>query len=174
MQWKSWYVHNTVVAIFFCIDRSIFNSIFELQLLFELHILCSSNLVPFVFLENASNFTSYKSRFTNSTRSLQSSATTFSNLYYSFDYGPIHFIAISSEHDFKLQTLWMERDLSKVDRNKTPFVIFYTHRPMYSSNENHGSYEPLRTQVEFILRKYNIDLALYGHVHAYGKCSSGV
>ncbi|KAF0976144.1 hypothetical protein FDP41_004819 [Naegleria fowleri] len=117
--------------------------------------------------ENASNFTSYKSRFTNSTRSLQSSATTFSNLYYSFDYGPIHFIAISSEHDFKLQTLWMERDLSKVDRNKTPFVIFYTHRPMYSSNENHGSYEPLRTQVEFILRKYNIDLALYGHVHAY-------
>ncbi|KAG2381383.1 hypothetical protein C9374_006372 [Naegleria lovaniensis] len=121
--------------------------------------------------ENASNFTSYKSRFTNSTRSLFNhhgqSPSNSNNLYYSFDYGPIHFIAISSEHDFKLQTQWMEKDLSQVDRNKTPFIIFYTHRPMYSSNENHGSYEPLRTSVEHLLRTHKIDLALYGHVHAY-------
>ncbi|EFC39323.1 predicted protein [Naegleria gruberi] len=125
------------------------------------YIVCNGNH------ENASNFTSYKTRFTNSTVSVTTKSNTQSNLYYSFDYGSIHFITISSEHDYALQTRWMEEDLAKVNREETPFIIFYSHRPMYSSNENHGSYDPIRIAVEPLLRKYKVDLALFGHVHAY-------
>jgi len=95
-------------------------------------------------------------------------------LYYSFDYGPIHFVAISSEreqHSFELQKQFLETDLSRVDREVTPFVIFYTHRPMYSSNQNHGSDINLRKVFEPVLLKNKVDLALFGHVHAYGMYS---
>jgi hypothetical protein len=54
--------------------------------------------------------------------------------WYSFDYGSVHFVFMSSEHNFTIggtQWQWIEADLRKVDRTKTPWIIFSGHRPMY-------------------------------------------
>ncbi|CAF4915014.1 unnamed protein product [Rotaria magnacalcarata] len=43
--------------------------------------------------------------------------------WHSFDVAPIHVIYISTEHDFcrsSIQYLWLENDLSSVNRSRTP------------------------------------------------------
>ena len=55
---------------------------------------------------------------------------------YSYDYGMVHFIMISTEHDLSpgsRQYVWLEQDLENVNRSKTPWVILGGHRPMYTS-----------------------------------------
>lgn len=127
--------------------------------------------------ENA-NFTSFKNRFTNITGVNSGSNT---NLFYSWDYSYVHFISLSTEHNFNKgseQYNWLRRDLEKVDRKKTPHIIVYQHRPMYSSNQNHGSNKDYREKIEPLLYQFKVDLLLFGHVHAYertcpvyqGKC----
>lgn len=72
------------------------------------------------------------------------------------------------------QYAWMMNDLSQVDRSNTPFVVFSSHRPLYTTEtedlppNNQTSYiEGLRMNIEPLLAKYNVDLALWAHVHAY-------
>jgi len=132
--------------------------------------------------EENHNFTSYKNRFSNMT-GINSGSAPNGNLFYSFDYSSIHFVALSSEHEHipgSTQYRWLENDLKRVDRKKTPFLILYAHRPMYCSNKNHGSSIEFRDDIEPLLHKYQVDLFLFGHVHAYertcpmttnGKCS---
>lgn len=136
------------------------------------HIEPISSRVPYMVCtgnhEDQFNFTSFKSRFTNLTA--LNSASPGGNLFYSWDYANIHFVALSSEHPYlpnSQQYQWLEADLKAVDRRRTPFVITYTHRPMYSSNKNHGSEQRLRDALEPLFRRYGVDLALFGHVHAY-------
>ena len=55
---------------------------------------------------------------------------------YSYDYGLVHFIMMSTEHDMgnkSTQYKWLENDLKKVNRTKTPWIILAGHRPMYTS-----------------------------------------
>jgi len=54
--------------------------------------------------------------------------------WWSVDYGSVHVIMMSTEHDIRrgsAQWKWIEKDLSLVNRTKTPFVIFAGHRPAY-------------------------------------------
>jgi hypothetical protein len=47
----------------------------------------------------------------------------FGNLWFSFDVGPVHFASLSSEHNYSSgspQALWLEADLARVDRTRTP------------------------------------------------------
>ncbi|KAK3704751.1 hypothetical protein QZH41_009742, partial [Actinostola sp. cb2023] len=56
--------------------------------------------------------------------------------WYSFNYGSVHVIMISTEHDFSPsspQYKWIEKDLRNVNRSVTPWVLISGHRPMYSS-----------------------------------------
>ncbi|ELR18962.1 diphosphonucleotide phosphatase 1, putative [Acanthamoeba castellanii str. Neff] len=97
--------------------------------------------------------------------------------WYSFDYGFIHFTFMSTEHDFSIgsvQWKWLEEDLKKVDRVKTPWVVFSGHRPMYIDSQGDigdAADQPvareLRANVEDLLFKYQVDLALWGHHHSY-------
>jgi len=77
---------------------------------------------------------------------------TSSNMYYSYDVGPVHFVAISTEHyfffpydvDIGVQFEWLIKDLEKANhnRNKVPWIIVYGHRPFYCSDlstHKHGS-----------------------------------
>ena len=53
----------------------------------------------------------------------------------------VHFIMMSTEHNFEpdsRQYKWLENDLKKIDRKKTPWVIFGGHRAMYASQDEHG------------------------------------
>eukprot|EP01126_Amoeba_proteus_P044311 TRINITY_DN4919_c0_g2_i1.p1 TRINITY_DN4919_c0_g2~~TRINITY_DN4919_c0_g2_i1.p1 ORF type:complete len:400 (+),score=68.84 TRINITY_DN4919_c0_g2_i1:74-1273(+) len=94
------------------------------------------------------------------------------NLYYSFDYGPVHFIALNSEavvfwHWLK-QYSWLEKDLASVNRQETPWVFVFWHRPWYCSNVDHqGSASWMREDYEDLLYKYKVDINFVGHVHAY-------
>jgi len=112
--------------------------------------------------------------------------------WYSFDYGPVHFTVISSEHDFthgSKQFRWIVSDFQKVDRSNTPWLLFASHRPMYVSSLAHGDgtsdedqdvAELLQQNLEPLLLKYQVDVAVYGHHHSYqrscqivnGKCVS--
>lgn len=93
--------------------------------------------------------------------------------YYSFDYGNIHFTVMSTETNFTVgstQWQWLNDDLASVDRSQTPFLLFTGHRPLVST-----SWGSLGTQmaqefvdnIEPLLLKYDVDLVLAGHVHAY-------
>uniref|UniRef100_A0A453FQI2 Purple acid phosphatase n=1 Tax=Aegilops tauschii subsp. strangulata TaxID=200361 RepID=A0A453FQI2_AEGTS len=103
--------------------------------------------------------------------------------WYSIEQGSVHFIFMSTEHSWSEkseQYNWMERDLSSVDRSRTPWVIFIGHRPMYSSNVGIiPSVDPdFVASVEPLLLTNKVDLVFFGHVHNYertcavykGKC----
>ncbi len=55
-------------------------------------------------------------------------------VWYSKDVGPVHFLQLSTEQNFTIgseQWLFAEKDLSSVDRSRTPWVIVGFHRPLY-------------------------------------------
>eukprot|EP00698_Gefionella_okellyi_P012731 TRINITY_DN3448_c0_g1_i1.p1 TRINITY_DN3448_c0_g1~~TRINITY_DN3448_c0_g1_i1.p1 ORF type:complete len:576 (+),score=64.75 TRINITY_DN3448_c0_g1_i1:121-1728(+) len=97
--------------------------------------------------------------------------------WYSFNYGSIHFILMSTEHDFyasSAQYAFITRDLAAVNRSQTPWVIFSGHRPMYISSTNRDPKggdqtvaTELREHLEAVLYRYKVDVALWGHHHSY-------
>eukprot|EP01117_Protostelium_nocturnum_P019934 TRINITY_DN8769_c0_g1_i2.p1 TRINITY_DN8769_c0_g1~~TRINITY_DN8769_c0_g1_i2.p1 ORF type:complete len:565 (+),score=96.74 TRINITY_DN8769_c0_g1_i2:238-1932(+) len=87
--------------------------------------------------------------------------------WYSFNYGPVHIIAFSTEHNFTVgskQYKWMVKDLASVDRKVTPWLVVAGHRPMYAVGYHPGS---LLTDIEPLFDRYNVNVALWGHVHNY-------
>jgi phosphodiesterase/alkaline phosphatase D-like protein len=53
--------------------------------------------------------------------------------WYSFDFGSVHVVQISSEHDWlpgSEQYTWLEQDLQSVNRTQTPWVVLTSHRMM--------------------------------------------
>lgn len=99
-------------------------------------------------------------------------------LFYSFDYGDVHFLSLNSEvYDFT-QTFsginqmkqWIEQDLML---NTRTFTIAYFHQPPYSKG-SHDSDDPqelvmkaMRERVVPLLEEYDIDLVICGHSHVF-------
>ncbi|CAM6104101.1 unnamed protein product [Calypogeia fissa] len=110
----------------------------------------------------------------NSSLTTGSSAPATRNLYYSLSVGVVHFLYFSTETNFlsgSEQHTFMEEDLQKVDRQKTPFVIVLGHRPMYTTDLDTGSTylfkDKMIENLEPLFIKYNVNLVLWGHVHKY-------
>ena len=66
-------------------------------------------------------------------------------MYYSFNYGNTHIIAISAEELWGLapdlhpggdQYEWLVLDLQSVNRDEFPWVIAFLHRPLYCTNSD--------------------------------------
>ena len=58
--------------------------------------------------------------------------------WWSYDVGIIHFVGMSTEHNFSRGTqqyAWIEADLKAVDRTVTPWIIFGGHRAMYLNSD---------------------------------------
>lgn len=78
--------------------------------------------------------------------------------YYSFDYGPVHFIALDSQGSFasgaqrQEQMTWLVRDLEATTQ---PWRVVIFHRP--------GIRDTLRP----IFERYGVQLVLAGHEHTY-------
>ncbi|XP_027352614.1 probable purple acid phosphatase 20 [Abrus precatorius] len=96
-----------------------------------------------------------------------------SNLYYSFDVAGVHVIMLGSYTDFapdSSQYKWLQGDLKKVNRGKTPWVVVLVHAPWYNSNTAHQG-EPesvsMKAYMEDLLYQARVDVVLAGHVHAY-------
>lgn len=97
--------------------------------------------------------------------------------WYSFNYGNVHVIVMSTEMEFmpnSPQYLWLENDLQTVNRSATPWVVLSGHRPMYvdcvNSTDQAGVQtvaEELRTWIEPMFVKYRVNLAMWGHHHSY-------
>eukprot|EP00731_Ephydatia_muelleri_P019790 Em0012g615a len=97
--------------------------------------------------------------------------------WFGFDFGSVHFVLMSTEHRYdngSAQLQYLDDHLSTVDRSKTPWLIFAGHRPMYIDSINWV--EPdgdqpvaiqLRSTVEPLLKKYQVDVAFWGHHHSY-------
>jgi hypothetical protein len=91
--------------------------------------------------------------------------------YYSFNEKNIHFLALSTETDFddeSEQYEFAKQDLEKY--SKDPFldwiVVFY-HRQSYSSGSGPEEETDFRDVYHPLFDKYNVDLALQGHIHIY-------
>jgi len=133
------------------------------------------------------NFTAYQHRFRMP--SIESNSGS-GNMWYSFNYSSAHFVAISTETDFPDapegrgtlwnagpfgdQLKWLEADLQQADANRQnqPWLIVVGHRPLYSTIDPLHDFPPeiihhTRKAFEHLFHKYNVDLYLSGHVHAY-------
>ena len=89
--------------------------------------------------------------------------------YYSFNYGPIHFVALDSELAFldptrrQAQVNWLSNDLANVTQ---PWRIVFFHRPPYSSGF-HGSDAQLQQAFGPIFEQRGVQLVINGHDHDY-------
>lgn len=93
--------------------------------------------------------------------------------YYSFNYGPLHFVALDSElyyadHSISTQAqkAWLEEDLA---RSRRPWKVIYFHRPPFSSalGPHPGGDERIRTDLVPVFERAHADLVLSGHQHNY-------
>merc|ERR1712194_248110 len=89
--------------------------------------------------------------------------------WYSFDQTNVHFVMLSSEHNFtdgSAQLEWLTNDLRKVDRRATPWIVVTLHRPMYCSNA--AAVGPWAAKyLDPVLTQYRVNLVFAGHNHLY-------
>ena len=136
--------------------------------------------------EHHENYKEYRYRFP---MPLNSNKRT--ELHYSFNYGPIHFISLNTEvyyHkdksiiDIASMYFWLRNDLELVDRNLTPWVVVFGHRPMYcgegwwdcANNLTRTQFGlnvngALKYGLEEILYDYQVDVAIWAHTHSYAR-----
>jgi acid phosphatase type 7 len=97
--------------------------------------------------------------------------------WYSFERGPIHFLLMSTEHDFQpgsLQYDFLARDLAAVNRSVTPWVVVSGHRPMYIDSTYTGTPDSdvavsklMKSSLESLFAANKVDVCLWGHNHSY-------
>lgn len=142
--------------------------------------------------EIAENFTHYDMRFTMINSGGLSNGRA-NNFYYSFNVGPIHFIAFSTEFYYFLESVgigslnsqyeWLIADLkhasSPSERAKRPWIIVFGHRPMYCSSRDRDDCSKdtniLRKGLPFtgsyalekLFYDYGVDVLLWSHEHQY-------
>ncbi|KAI7754472.1 hypothetical protein M8C21_030477 [Ambrosia artemisiifolia] len=94
-----------------------------------------------------------------------------SPLWYSIKRASAYIIVISSYSTYGVSTpqyKWLMKELPKVNRSKTPWLIVVMHCPLYSTYAHHYMEgETMRVMYEQYFVKYKVDVIFSGHVHAY-------
>ncbi len=91
-------------------------------------------------------------------------------IYYSFDWGSAHFVALDSDHDFTVdgeQFLWLEADLQAAREKGLPWTILFFHKPVITVGAYSYSCWAIRQTIAPIIDKFEVDLVLNGHDHNY-------
>jgi len=145
------------------------------------HEVTCTEVTPFLCPQEQRNFTAYRQRWRMPVN--ESGGT--SNMWYSFDYGLIHFIQISTETDFPNapenpgsflnagpfgnQISWLEADLRKAvaNRKTVPWIVVSGHRPWYTSER---VCDACQKAFEPLFQQYKVDVYFTGHVHWYERC----
>ena len=100
-----------------------------------------------------------------------------SNMYYSFDYGLVHFVNVDTESTFPGapegkesgpfgdQAAWLKADLAKATANRAnvPWILVGGHRPWFATDGG------LQAQKDFffpIFDEFDIDMIFAGYAHA--------
>lgn len=94
------------------------------------------------------------------------------NFWFSYDYGNVHQVSVSTEHCFEAgceQMVWLEKDLQAAVANRAtvPWIVINMHRPMYASEDGMNLDNEFRLGVEPLALKYDVDVIFQGHLHAY-------
>lgn len=90
--------------------------------------------------------------------------------FYSFDYGPVHFISLDTELAFldvsrrQAQLDWLTADLAATTQD---WKVVFFHRPGYSSGSEHGSDLTIRNTFGPIFEQHGVQLVITGHDHDY-------
>jgi len=94
--------------------------------------------------------------------------------WYSFDYGLVHVVQMSSEHDWTQgseQYQWLDKDLASVNRTLTPWVVLTSHRMMYTTQlKEDGDWKvsiQFRKELDGLIHKHKVNLMMTGHQHSY-------
>ena len=96
--------------------------------------------------------------------------------WYSFDYGTIHVIQMSSEHNWLIgseQYLWLDANLKQasLNRDHVPWIVITAHRMMYTTQlceePDYNTSLLFRKNIEPLLLKYKVDVMMVGHQHSY-------
>jgi len=94
-------------------------------------------------------------------------------LYYSFDWGDVHFIALDSNQPLDeaargrgAMLQWLEADLA---RSRAFWRVVYFHHPPYATGHNEGDYlsRLARSLISPILERHSVPLVLNGHEHSF-------
>jgi len=91
--------------------------------------------------------------------------------FYSFDFGPVHFVALDTEAAFlstarrQEQLAWLANDLANAQGQ--PWRIVFFHRPPYSSGAEHGSDLAIRQAFGPLFERYRVQVVLNGHEHSF-------
>jgi len=140
---------------------------------------------PFIILQSR-NFVVYNARF----QMPQSANSSRQNMYYSFDYGNVHFLSISTETSFEgapfddnnkfaNQLAFVAEDLRVANlpenRKLRPWIFVIGHRPIYSSCDEYSrqgvptakSSVAIQRSFEDLFNKFKVDIIWNGHVHSY-------
>lgn len=83
--------------------------------------------------------------------------------WYSFDWGPVHFIGLDTEQLGDEQEAWLQKDLAN---SKADWDIVYLHKGPYSSGI-HGSNGEVQDRFQPLFEKYGVRLVFSGHDHHY-------
>lgn len=124
--------------------------------------------------------------------------------FYSFDYGKVHVVSLGSEDNpmnayeewdgkpldanqldrferhygkQSKQYQWLIKDLSDAKRNLVPWLVVFTHRPLYSTAHHHANCQSggdwyackFRDTYEPVFRQFNVDVVVSGHSHHYSR-----
>lgn len=105
---------------------------------------------------------------------------TTNTMYFSWDYGLIHYVSISTELWFgvrdnktTLATMldWLKKDLAATNKQRdvTPWIIVEGHRSIYCSCDGDcdSAAMTVRKDMEPILFEYGVDFFINGHEHNY-------
>ncbi|PWA96614.1 purple acid phosphatase 15 [Artemisia annua] len=115
----------------------------------------------------STTFAAYSARFAFPAEESGSKST----MYYSFNAGGIHFLMLGGYAAYNKssdQYKWLQRDLEKVDREVTPWLVGVWHPPWYNTYVSHyKEVECMRVAMEELLYNAGVDIIFNGHVHAY-------
>ena len=84
--------------------------------------------------------------------------------FYTFEKGDAKFFVLDSNYMDQDQQKWLGDELA---RTGSKWKIAYFHHPIYSSGGRHGSEVDLRSIVEPLFIKYNLNVVFAGHEHFY-------
>jgi len=99
--------------------------------------------------------------------------------YYSYDWGPIHFLSLDSygmetSNNWRLydttspQVTWLKQDLAA---NSKKWTVAYWHHPPYTMGSHNSDTETelvrIRERFIRILERYGVDMIMCGHSHDY-------
>ncbi len=93
--------------------------------------------------------------------------------WYSFDYGPVHFVVLDADvilmeknsYKMKEQTEWLVNDLKKHANAMFKIVLF--HQPFWTNTVGEDGNPELIKYWKAIFEKYGVDVVFNGHYHSY-------